>query len=50
MLPFFLPEAIPGLAVGCFVANLLGSPYALDWVVGTLATLLAALWTSKLRA
>ena len=49
VLPFFLPEAIPGLAVGCFVANLLGSPYALDWVVGTLATLLAALWTSKLR-
>ena len=31
------------------MANLLGSPYALDWVVGTLATLLAALWTSKLR-
>ena len=49
VLPFFLPEAVPGLAVGCFVANLIGSPYALDWVVGTLATLLAALWTSKLK-
>ena len=48
VLPFFLPEAIPGLAVGCFVANLLGSPYALDWVVGTLATLLAALCTRAL--
>lgn len=49
VLPFFLPETIPGLAVGCLIANLVGSPYALDWVVGTLATLLAAIWTSKLK-
>ena len=34
--------AIPGLAVGCLITNLL-SPYGLlDLVVGTLATLLAA--------
>ena len=26
VLPFLFPEAIPGLAVGCFLANLLGSP------------------------
>ena len=45
VLPFLFPEAIPGLAVGCFLANLLGSPYVLDWVFGTLATLLAAIWT-----
>ena len=49
VLPFFFPEAIPGLAVGCFLANLLGSPFVLDWIFGTLATLLAAIWTSKLR-
>ena len=49
VLPFLIPEAIPGLAVGCFLANLLGSPYVLDWVFGTLATLLAAIWTSKLK-
>lgn len=49
VLPFLIPEAIPGLTVGCFVANLLGSPIPLDWIVGTLATLLAALWTSKLH-
>ena len=49
VLPFFFPEAIPGLAIGCFIANLLGSPYALDWVVGTAATLLAALWTSRVN-
>ena len=29
LLPFLFPEAIPGLAVGCFLANLLGSPYVL---------------------
>lgn len=48
VLPFLFPEAIPGLAVGCFLANLL-SPYVLDWVFGTLATLLAAIWTSRLH-
>lgn len=49
ILPFFFPEAIPSLAIGCFIANLLGSPYVLDWVFGTLATLLAALWTSQMK-
>ena len=48
VLPFLFPEAIPGLALGCFLANLL-SPYVLDWVFGTLATLLAAIWTSRLH-
>ncbi len=47
VLPFLFPEAVPGLFVGCIVSNLL-SPYgALDLVVGSLATLLAALWTAK---
>lgn len=49
VLPFFFPEAIGGLAIGCFISNLIGSPYVLDWVFGTLATLLAAIWTSKLK-
>lgn len=48
VLPFLFPEAIPGLAVGCFLANLLGSPIVLDWVFGTLATLLAALWSRRM--
>ena len=48
LLPFLFPEAIPGLAVGCFLANLLGSPFMMDWIFGTLATLLAALWTRKM--
>lgn len=49
VLPFLFPQAIPGLAVGCLIANLLGSPMVVDWIFGTLATLLAALWTSKME-
>lgn len=49
LLPFLFPEAIPGLAVGCFLANLLGSPIMLDWIFGTAATLLAALWTARMK-
>ena len=48
LLPFLFPEAIPCLTVGCFLANLLGSPFVLDWIFGTLATLLAALWTRRM--
>lgn len=47
VLPFLFPAAAPGLFVGCLAANLL-SPYgALDIVFGSLATLLAAVWTMK---
>jgi uncharacterized membrane protein len=50
ILPFFWIEAIPGLAIGCLVSNLLWSPFgAVDWVFGTLATLLAAIFTWILR-
>lgn len=49
VLPFLFPQAIPGLAVGCFIANLLGSPMVVDWIFGTLATALAAIWTSKVK-
>ena len=48
LLPFLAPEAILGLTVGCFLANLLGSPYVLDWVFGTLATFLAAVLTRRM--
>ena len=49
VLPFFFPAAVPGLAIGCLVVNLL-SPYgALDIIFGTLATLLAAVWTRHTR-
>ena len=47
VLPFLFPEAVPGLFVGCIVSNLI-SPYgALDLVIGSLATLIAAVWTNR---
>lgn len=48
VLPFLFPWAAPGLIVGCFLANLLGSPFVLDWVFGTLATAIACLLTAKM--
>lgn len=48
VLPFLFPWAAPGLIVGCFLANLLGSPFVLDWVFGTLATALACGLTAKM--
>ncbi len=44
VLPFLFPAATPGLVVGCFIVNLF-SPFPLDLVFGTLATLLACLLT-----
>jgi len=48
ILPFFFPLAVPGLFVGCIIANIL-SPYGfVDMVIGSVATLLAALCTMRL--
>ena len=44
VLPFLFPAAAPGLVIGCFIANLF-SPYPLDLVVGTAATLIACILT-----
>lgn len=49
ILPFFTPAAIPGLFVGCIIANILGGAIALDIIFGSLATLLAAVLSYKLR-
>ncbi len=48
VLPFLFPWATPGLIVGCFLANLIGSPYVLDWVFGTLATALGCFLTERM--
>lgn len=48
ILPLFTPAAIPGLAVGCFIANI-GSFNMLDMVFGTFATFLAAVLTRLLK-
>ncbi len=42
ILPFFTPAAIPGLFVGCFIANIFGGQGILDIVFGSMATLLSA--------
>ena len=42
VLPAFLPAAVPGVALGCLIANILGGAIIPDIVFGTLATLIAA--------
>ncbi len=42
ILPLFTPAAIPGLFVGCVLANLLGGAIVWDVVFGSLATLIGA--------
>lgn len=49
ILPYFTPAAIPGLFIGCLIANLLGGSIMLDVVFGSLATLLGAVGTYLLR-
>ena len=50
VLAFFTPAAIPGLTIGCLVFNItFAAALPLDWLVGSLATVLAALamWTTR---
>lgn len=50
VLAFFTPAAIPGLSLGCLVFNLTyAGTLPLDFLVGTLATFLAALAMWKTR-
>jgi uncharacterized membrane protein len=48
VLPFLFPEAVPGLFIGCVVTNLMSTVGPLDIIFGSLATLLAALWTRRM--
>lgn len=50
LLPLLMPEAVPALFVGCLLSNILGGCTIFDIVFGSLATLLAALCTRRLRA
>ncbi len=43
ILPFFTPAAIPGLWIGCVLANILVGALPLDVVFGSLATLIGAI-------
>ena len=49
VLPYFTPAAVPGLFVGCIIGNLLGGAIPVDIVCGSIATLLGAVFTYKLR-
>lgn len=49
LLPILTPAAIPGLTIGCLLANVLSGCILWDVVFGSLATLLGALGTYALR-
>lgn len=49
VLPYFTPAAIPGLFVGCIIANFLGGALPVDILFGGIATLIGAVFTCKLR-
>lgn len=49
VLPFFFPEAILGLTIGCVLANFLSKFGLVDIVFGSLCTLVAAYLTFSLR-
>ncbi len=49
ILPFFTPAAIPGLFIGCIISNIIGGFGLLDIVLGSTASLLAAIATYKIK-
>jgi len=49
ILPVFTPAAVPGLTVGCVLANLVTGCAAWDVVFGSLATLIGAVGTRLLK-
>ena len=49
VLPYFTSAAIPGVSIGCLLANLLTGALPWDTVFGTLASLIGAIGTYALR-
>ncbi len=49
ILPIFMPEAIPGLVIGCLLSNALTGCAVWDIVFGTVATLIGAVGAYLLR-
>lgn len=49
VLPYFTPAAIPGLFLGCLIANLTTGLHVIDVLAGSLVTLFAAYLTYILR-
>ena len=49
ILPAFTPAAVPGLFIGCLLSNILGGCILPDIIFGSLATLIGAFFTWKIR-
>ena len=49
VLPIFMPAAIPGLFVGCILANALTGSIVIDIIFGSIATLVGAVLTRKFK-
>lgn len=49
LLPVLYAEAVPGLFIGCLIANLIGGGIWFDVILGSIATLLSAYFARKLR-
>ena len=49
ILPYFTFAAVPGVTIGCLIANILAGGALLDIIFGTFASLLGALGTYYLR-
>lgn len=49
ILPLFTPAAVPGVFVGCLIANIIGGSILPDIIFGSLATLIGAVLTYRLR-
>lgn len=45
ILPFFMPEAVPGLFIGCLLGNIFTGCLPWDIVFGSIATLIGAIGT-----
>ncbi len=49
VMPAFTPAAVPGLFAGCLISNILTGCAPWDVILGSLATLIGALFTRALR-
>ena len=49
IMPVFTAAAIPGVFIGCLIGNILGGAVLPDIIFGSLATLVAAVISYKLR-
>lgn len=49
IMPYFTPAAIPGLFVGCLIANIIGGGLIWDIIFGSIATLIGAIGSYLVR-